>query len=106
MIRFALRLLGLILLAGAFAALIIDGTRTIAGGSLALTPFGTTLIWAMPLKFESLREQLQHLSPYLWDPVAVKLLALPTWAVAGTLGLLALALPRKKRSRIGYSSRD
>jgi hypothetical protein len=106
MIRFAFRLFGLILLAGAFAALVVDGTRTIAGGSLALTPFGATLLWAMPLKLEALHAQIQRFNPYLWDPVAVKVLALPTWAVAGFLGFLVLAFPRRKRSKIGYSSRD
>lgn len=106
MIRFILRLIGLVLLAGAFAALIVDGTRTIAGGSLVLTPLGQTLLWAMPLRLESLQAQIKHLNPYLWDPVAVKFLALPTWVVAGVLGCLVLALPRKRRSKIGYSNRD
>ena len=37
MFRFLLRLIGLLLLAGAFAALVVDGTRSIAAGALALT---------------------------------------------------------------------
>jgi hypothetical protein len=105
MIRLAFRLLGLILLAGAFAALIIDGTRTIAGGSLSMTPLSETLLWAMP-KFANLQPQIEHLNRYLWDPVTVTLLKLPTFAVAGVLGFLALALRQRKRTRIGYSNRD
>ncbi|MGO9008271.1 MAG: hypothetical protein ACLQIQ_18665 [Beijerinckiaceae bacterium] len=105
MIRLAFRLLGLILLAGAFTALIIDGTRTIAGGSLSMTPFGEALIWVVP-KWPSLQPQIEHFNSYLWDPMIVTLFRLPTFTIAGIIGFLALALSRKKRARIGYSSRD
>ncbi|MGP0059036.1 MAG: hypothetical protein ACLPID_07110 [Beijerinckiaceae bacterium] len=105
MIRLAFRLLGLILLAGAFTALIIDGTRTIAGGGLSMTPFGETLLWVAP-KFSSLQPQIEHFNSYLWNPVTITLLRLPTFAIAGIIGFLALALSQKKRATIGYSSRD
>lgn len=106
MIRWGLRLIGLILLAAGFAALIIDGTRSIAGGSLAFTSFGGTLRWAMPAKLEALELQIQHINPHLWDPVAVSILGLPTWSVAGFIGFLLLALAARKPRQIGYSSRD
>ena len=40
--RFILRFIGLWLLAGAFVALIIDGTASIAGGSMRFNTFGQT----------------------------------------------------------------
>src|ERR1700747_125878 len=40
--RFILRFIGLWLLAGAFVALIIDGTASIAGGSIRFNTFGQT----------------------------------------------------------------
>jgi uncharacterized membrane protein YgaE (UPF0421/DUF939 family) len=38
--------------------------------------------------------------------VTVTLLKLPTFAIAGILGFLAMALTQKKPARIGYSGRD
>jgi hypothetical protein len=106
MFRLTLRLLGLLLLAGAFAALVIDGTRSIAGGVLSLTPLGQTMLWLMPNKFETLKPMVQHDVPkLLWDPVIVNLLLMPTWFVIGVIGLLVMLLTQKRRPKIGYSNR-
>ena len=107
MFRFILRLIGLLLLAGAFAALVVDGTRSIAGGALALTPLGQTLAWLSPQKYAALKPQLQHHVPhFVWDPVIVHLLTAPTWIVAGALGALVLLVTQKRRPKIGYSNRE
>lgn len=105
MFRFLLRTLGLFLLAGAFAALVIDGTRSIAAGMLSLTPFGKTLAWLAPDKLTALKPAIDHLNPFLWDPVMVHLLLLPTWLVVGCIGILIMALAQRPRPKIGYSSR-
>jgi hypothetical protein len=105
MLRFFFRLVGFILLAGAFAALVIDGTRSIAGGVLSLSPFGQTIAWLAPEKFAALKPMIAHVSAFLWDPVMVHLFLLPTWLVIGVLGTLIMALSRKPRPKIGYSSR-
>ncbi|WP_204325241.1 hypothetical protein, partial [Stenotrophomonas maltophilia] len=42
MIRFALRLVGFVLIALGFIALVIDGTKSIAGGRLIYTVIGET----------------------------------------------------------------
>jgi hypothetical protein len=105
MLRFFFRVVGFLLLAGAFAALVIDGTRSIAGGMLSLTPLGKTIAWLAPEKFERLQPAIDHLNPFLWDPVMVRLLLLPTWLVIGILGTLIMALSQKPRAKIGYSSR-
>jgi hypothetical protein len=106
MIRSAFRLLGLILLAGAFAALIIDGTRSIAGGEFTVTSVAAALLWAMPDRLDSFRQQVQHVNPYLWDPILIYALRLPLWSIAGCLGFLAIAASKRKQAKIGYSSRD
>jgi hypothetical protein len=105
MLRFFFRVVGFVLLAGAFAALVIDGTRSIAGGMLSLTPFGQTLAWLAPEKFVTLKPMIAHFSAFLWDPVMVHLFLLPTWLVVGTLGTLIMALTQKPRPKIGHSSR-
>ena len=105
MFRFIFRIIGFFLLAGAFAALVIDGTRSIAGGMLSLTPLGTTLAWLAPAKVAALKPVIDHLNPFLWDPVMVHLLLLPTWLVIGGLGTLIMALTQKRHPKVGYSSR-
>ncbi len=107
MFRFCLRLIGLLLLAGAFAALVVDGTRSIAAGALALTPLAQTLAWLSPQKFAALKPQLQqHVPHFVWDPLIVHLLTAPTWIVAGALGALVLLVTQRRRPKIGYSNRD
>ena len=105
MIRFFFRVIGFFLLAGAFAALVIDGTRSIAGGMLSLTPLGATIAWLAPAKFAALKPLIDHLNPYLWNLVMVHLLLLPTWLVIGGFGTLIMALTQKRQPKIGYSSR-
>ena len=51
MIRFTLRLVGLLLLAGAFAAAVIDGARSLADQKVELSSMGTVLAYASPAKF-------------------------------------------------------
>ncbi len=105
MIRFFFRTIGFFLLAGAFAALVIDGTRSIAGGMLSWTPLGKTIAWLAPDKLAALKPSIDHFNRFLWDPLMVHLLLLPTWLVIGILGTLIMALTQKPRPKIGYSSR-
>lgn len=104
MIRFIFRFIGLWLVAGAFVALVIDGTRTIAASRLVITPFRDTWMALHPTSLEALQK---NVSGAFWDPVAVNLLAAPFWAVVGVLGILFLVIGRPRRAAaIGYSSRD
>ena len=100
MLRLALRLFGLLTLAGAFAALVIDGTRSIAAGEIMLTPLGSTAIWLFPAKFPILQPAVErHLHPWLWDPLLVSLLLTPTFLALGGLGLLLFAAGLLRRRR-------
>lgn len=106
MFRLIFRFLGLLLLAAAFAALVVDGTRSIAGGALSLAPFGQTMFWLMPSKFAGIEAAVRHaLPPLLWNPLMVRVLKMPTWVVAGVLGILLMLFTQKRRPKIGYSSR-
>jgi hypothetical protein len=106
MFRVTFRFLGLLLLAAAFAALVVDGTRSIAGGALSLATFEQTMLWLMPNKFPVLKEAAQHgLPSFLWNPVMVDVLKMPTWAVVGALGILLMLVSQKRRPKIGYSNR-
>jgi hypothetical protein len=107
MIRFLLRLASLLLLAAAFASAVIDGTRSIAGGAPSWTAFGDACARLFPHKFPAAQAALQARAPtWLWDPAIVDLLRLPTWIVLAAIGLILLRISKKRRPRIGYSSRD
>ena len=103
--RLLFRLLGLVLLAAAFAALIVDGTTSVAAGKVELQPMGETLAKLSPDVFARVKAMVTAKAPVLWDPVLSSLLLLPTWAVLGVLGLVVLALTRRPRPRVGYSRR-
>ena len=103
--RILLRLLGLVLLAGAFAAIIVDGTRSIAAGHVELLPLGEAITRASPEALAHLRALVQGKAPTLWDPALLTVLRLPSWAVLGALGLLLLVAGRPRRPVIGHSRR-
>lgn len=106
MIRFLLRLASLLLLAAAFASAVIDGTRSIAGSAVSWTAFGDACLRLFPEKFPLLRATIEAKAPHwLWDPVTVDLLRLPTWIVLAIVGLVLLRVSKKKPPQIGYSTR-
>jgi hypothetical protein len=105
MIRFIIRLVALFALAAGFAVLVIDGTRSIAASGLVVTPFGETCAKFFPRQFPLLQPMAERLHPLLWDPVLRDLFALPTWLVLTLFGTILFWLARRRRPKIGYSSR-
>jgi len=104
MIRFLFRLIGLICLAAAFILVIYDGTRSIAANNLYLTSVRT--LWEL-INAGSLAKLRPLIEPYgggiLWDPVAVGILAAPSWGLLCGFGILFILLGRRKRPLIGYA---
>ena len=105
MLRLLLRFVGLLLLAGAFAALIVDATRSVAAGAPAIYPLGRTLSSLFPGDFLKAQAAIEAHAPLVWDPVLVSILLLPAWAVLGLGGIVILALARPPAPKIGYSRR-
>ncbi len=104
MIRFLLRFLGLISLAGAFIVVIVDGTTSIADGHLTIT--SVRALWERfnPASLAKLKPLIEpYAGGVLWDPVAVAALAAPSWALLGVLGMLLILLGRRKKPLIGYA---
>ncbi len=54
-----------------------------------MTSLATTIGWIAPDKVAGLKPAISHISAFLWDPIAVVLLKLPTWVVLGVLGALS-----------------
>jgi hypothetical protein len=107
MIRFLFRFVGLWLLAGAFIALVIDGTRSIAASRFVLTPVAEAWFAIHPSSIDLLRSLVErNLSPWLWEKVFVTLLLTPLWALLIVFGVVFVLLGRPPARPIGYSSRD
>lgn len=105
MFRLLFKSIGLLLLAAAFAALVVDGTRSVAAGTPAILPLGRTVSALYPKAFFAVQTFIETHVPVLWDPVAVTVLLLPAWLVIGLLGLCLLAVTRRRAPKIGYSRR-
>ena len=105
--RFLLRFLGLIFFAGAFAAAVVDGARSLAASQILLTPAGVALYWAFPkgaARFQTFVETQIH--PLLWDPVLIHVLLAPAFLDLAVVGALCFLVARPPAPQIGYSSRD
>jgi hypothetical protein len=105
MLRLIFRFAGFLILAGAFAALIVDGTRSIAAGVPALMPLGQFASTVFPDLFAKFQAAIQAHTPFLWTPVVLPLLRAPIWLAAGVLGMIFILLARPPRPKIGYSRR-
>ena len=98
MLRFLVRALGWLALAGAFAVAVMDGARSIANEALLLTPLGATLARLAPAKFEQLPGLATRIHPKLWDPLLLDALYVPTSAVLAGVGIaLTAAAARRER---------
>ena len=105
MLRFFFRTLGLLLLACAFAAAIVDSTRSIAADHIVLTTLGQAMEGYLPVQLASLQAAATRAGPWFRDPGLALLLLLPLWAIGGVLGGALLAMTRPRRPTIGFSSR-
>lgn len=107
MIGFFSRFVGLWLIAGALVALVVDATKSIAHSALIVTPVG--LAWDSinrPSQIAVQRFVQQQIEAYVghwvWDPVIMWLLLLPTWAVLGAAGFLLAYLGRRRKRKAAY----
>lgn len=104
MIRFLFRFVGLWLLAGAFVALVIDGTRSVSASSLTFIAIRDAWTAADPVRLEAIQKNFAG----GWaEPLFATLLAMPLFGLLGLVGLILIFIGRRKQDhRIGYSSRD
>jgi hypothetical protein len=84
-------------LAGAFAAAVIDGARSLADQKLTLTPLGNALGSQFPAKMAALPALARKIHPLLWDPVLLWVLYRPTFVDLAVLGLVFMLISRSRR---------
>ena len=106
MLRFFIRLFGLLLLAGGFSAFVVDGTRTLAGGRLIVTTMREGALSAFPARLQAFQASLeQHASAQIWEAIANIILRLPISVTFGGVGALLILLSQTHRAPIGYAWR-
>ena len=103
MIRGFFRLVGLLLLAGAFIFMVYDGARFVADNSLRFSRFGQFWNDVHQSSQQAFRAWVEGISPWLWSSVVRILLDQPVFAVMGVLGILLMLLFRPRKPLIGYS---
>ncbi|MGJ0393269.1 MAG: hypothetical protein ACR650_11075 [Methylocystis sp.] len=96
------RFLGLLLLAGGFIALIVDGTRSIAGGALFVTTLHKGLFESFPGLYHSLEAGARAKSAFLWDPVLASLMSAPVSVALGGVGALLIVFSHKQEASNRY----
>ena len=92
-LRFIMRFLAVSALAIAVIVAVIDAARSIGASRLTLTSVESTWTSFAPQTFEVVRTHVESLGvPYLWDPIALALLSVPTAAFLAVLALIFYAL--------------
>jgi hypothetical protein len=99
MIRFLLRFLGVLCLAGAFFFVIHDGTKSIADQRWYVTRIRDLSAMIGDGRAAHAPPTLDQLAPWLWDPA----MQAPTWLVLIVLGIVLVVIGRKKKPLIGYT---
>ncbi len=100
MFKFVLRVLGLLCLALAVVALLLDVTRSIADSALVITPLGVDWFRLSPSTLNLSQALVQrYVHPVAWDPVIQWVLRSPSWAVFGVLALLFGFIGRNRRQK-------
>jgi len=103
MLRLLMLLAGYLALVGCFVSAVIDGARSIAGGSLSLTTMGDVVRGQL----FAIQQAVTQIHPLIWDPVFLRLMRLPLWLVLGVLGIaLVLLTSSTLRSRSAGLSSD
>jgi hypothetical protein len=103
MLRFLARVVGLVLVAAGFVGLVVDGTASIANGTISFTPLGDMAFAAFPRAFPLIEPTVtRQVHPWLWDPVLLNLFRMPASIVAFVLGAALLWLGQKPPEPIGF----
>ncbi len=100
MVAFVTRTLGLLLFAASFIALIADGVKSLAADALVVTPLAATWTSLGPGSLERTRMLVEaRLGAYVWETMASAVLAAPTFAVGGVIGVALMLAGSVRRSR-------
>ena len=105
--RLLARFIGLLALAGAFAAAVVDGANWIANGSWAPISTAAALEWLSPKAAAALQKLVDsRIGDWAWDDVLSKALLAPAFAALVLVSALLFFASRPPPPEIGRWSRD
>ncbi len=97
MLRFLARFLGVWLIAGALVAGVVDGAKSIAASTVALTSLSESWAGLARLLGEA-ETPPERAAPWPFDAIMAWLFSAPTFAVLAVAGAALLAAGRRRRS--------
>ncbi len=102
MFRFLARILGFLLMAGGFFALVYDGARSIANDGLRVTSLSEVLFTVFKDRAGALQAGIEGVAPWLWNLLVLPLTLAPASLIGLGLGLALLRLGQPAREPIGF----
>ena len=105
MLRFLVRLIGLLLMAAGFVALVYDGARSIANNGLRVTTVADVFAALFKDKAGALQTQVEGAAPWLWHILGLPLTLAPASMVGLLVGIVLLWLGQPGREPIGFLTR-
>ena len=102
MLRFLARVLGFLLMAGGFVALVYDGARSIANNGLRVTPLSDVIATLFKDKAGALQGSVEGAAPWLWHILGLPLTLAPASLIGLGLGAVLLWLGQPGREPIGF----
>ena len=98
--RFLVRFVGLLALAGAFAAAVIDGARWVVDGTFAPTSTGAAIYWLSPKALATVQTFVEsRLGAWAWNDVLVRALLAPAFLALTLSALSSSSCPARRRRR-------
>ena len=102
MFHFLFKIIGLFVLALAVVLAVLDITRSITASEIILTPLASSWATVSPKSLLDTRDLVQAWAhPYLWDPVVVTMLKLPSWLVFWLVSMILLRMGQRRQSQYG-----
>ncbi|NKB52489.1 MAG: hypothetical protein GKR97_09735 [Rhizobiaceae bacterium] len=105
MFHFLFKIVGLFVLALAVVLAVLDITKSITASEMILTSLASSWVAISEKSLESTHELVLTWShPYVWDPVLLNLLKLPSWLIFFLVAMILLKFGQRRENPYGRFS--
>ncbi|MEL6735673.1 MAG: hypothetical protein AAFO68_10245 [Pseudomonadota bacterium] len=106
MFSFVFKIVGLTILALALVLAVLDVTRSITASEIVLTPLAQTWATISPSTLDASRQFIVGLGlPWLWDPLVLTLMRLPSWLIFWLVSMLLMWSAQRRDNPYGRFAR-